>query len=111
MYKKTYALDGNEYDSAQEARIADWLYTHGIKFEAHKKLPPPSKQNADFFLPDFGPLWLEWDGLMEVRATSSCDADKRMSRKDAFYEKHGLKHLTITRDNWEQKLYEVLMSN
>jgi len=73
----------------------------GIEYEPHKSLPSPSRQKCDFYLTDFD-LWVEYDGLMDVRA------DDKLTRKDAFYEKHGLKHLTITRDNWELALYEVL---
>jgi len=111
MYKKKFGLDGIEYDSAQEATIADWLFTRSINFEPHKQLPKPSKQKCDFYLPDYD-LWLEWDGLMQVRSMSSCSADKRASKKVQFYEKHKMKYLVLTRnDDWENKLYEVILGS
>lgn len=109
MYKKKFGLDGIEYDSAQEARIADWLYMHSINFEPHKCLPKPSKQKCDFYLSDYD-LWLEWDGLMQVRSMSVCEADVRASKKVTFYQKNKMKYLVLTRnDNWENKLYEVIL--
>jgi len=109
MYQKTYGLDGQEYDSAQEARIADWLFINGINFEPHKLLPKPSKQKCDFYLTDYD-LWLEWDGLMQVRGLSSCDADIRASKKVKFYEKHNMKYVVLTRDDdWENILFEIIL--
>lgn len=101
MWKKSAGLDGEEYDSRAEAKIADWLYTRGIEYEPHKRLPKPSRQVCDFYLPEYD-LWVEYDGLMEVRA------DDKLVRKIAFYEEHNLKHLCINRSNWEEELYDAI---
>ena len=108
MNQRTYSLDGTLCDSIQESKIADWLYLNSVKFEAHKKLPKPSTQKSDFFLPEYD-LWLEWDGCREVRALSNNNADTRQERKYEFYKKHNLKFLVLKRDNnWEQLLYEAI---
>jgi hypothetical protein len=66
MYKKKLGLDGNTYDSMAEAKIANWLMMIGIEYEPHKKLPPPSRQVCDWFLPKLGTdckgIWVEYDG-------------------------------------------------
>ena len=101
MWKKAIGLDGELYDSQSEAKIADWLLTQGIEYEPHKHLPKPSRSICDFYLPEYN-LWVEYDGLMEVRA------DTKLERKKAFYEKQGLKFLIITRNNWQRDLFEQI---
>jgi hypothetical protein len=95
-------------DSVQESKIANWLYLNGITFEAHKKLPKPSRQKCDFYLPDYQ-LWVEWDGLMAVRQLSSDHADLRADRKVSFYKSHGMKFVVLNRENnWESLLHEAI---
>lgn len=101
MYKKAEGMDGLTYDSQSEARIADWLLMHDIEYVPHKRLPPPSRQISDFYLPAFD-LWVEYDGLMEVRA------DDKLVRKEAFYVDQGLKYVIINRNNWETELYAAI---
>lgn len=100
MWKKAVGMDGEIYDSQSEAKVADWLLVHGIEYEPHKKLPK-SRSISDFYLPEYD-LWVEYDGLMEVRK------DDKLKNKEAFYKKHGLKFLIITRDNWERDLFEQI---
>lgn len=110
MNQRTYSLDGTLCDSIQESKVADWLYLNGIEYEAHKKLPKPSTQKCDFYLPKFS-VWLEWDGCREVRALSSNNADTRQEKKYEFYKSHNLKYLVLKRDNnWKDLLYETLLS-
>lgn len=101
MWKKAIGLDGETYDSCAEAKVADWLLLNDITYEPHKRLPKPSRSICDFFLPDYD-LWVEYDGLMEVRA------DDKLKRKAAFYEKHGLRYVIVTRDNWQRDLLEQM---
>lgn len=108
MYKKCIGIDGIDYDSIAESSIAEWLYLRGIQYEPHKNLPKPSKQKCDFYLPEHN-LWVEYDGLMQVRELSSCDAHTRASKKVSFYEKNKMNYIVLTRDNWEEKLYEALL--
>ncbi len=105
MWKRAWGLDGVEYDSQREARVADWLLAHDIEYEPHKRLPRPSRQVSDFFLPNVGPsgLWVEFDGLKEVRA------DDKLSRKTMFYEEHGLACVILTREHWEADLYVAIL--
>lgn len=100
MWKKALGMDGEIYDSQSEAKVADWLLVHDIEYEPHKKLPK-SRSISDFYLPEYD-LWVEYDGLMEVRK------DDKLKNKEAFYKKHGLKFLIITRDNWERDLFEQI---
>jgi hypothetical protein len=108
MYKKKEGLDGHSYDSIAEAKIADWLFSTGVDYEPHKRLPPPSRQVCDWFLPGLGPdkkgIWVEYDGLMEVRR------DDKLKRKVLFYEEHDLNYVVITRNNWQGRLYEAMLS-
>lgn len=99
MWRQAIGLDGEIYDSISEAKVADWLLTNDIQYEPHKHLPKPSRSISDFYLTDYD-LWVEYDGLMEVRT------DDKLKRKEAFYKKHGLSFLTITRDNWQRDLLE-----
>lgn len=99
MWKKAIGLDGEFYDSESEAKVADWFLINDIEYEPHKRLPPPSRSVSDFYLPDLN-LWVEYDGLMEVRA------DDKLSRKSKYYEDHGMNFLVITRDNWQRDLLE-----
>ena len=99
MYKKTLGLDGVIYDSQSEARVADWLYLNDIEYEPHKHLPKPSRSICDFYLPDYD-LWVEYDGLMEVRTNDT------LEKKKAYYKQQGLKLLLITRKNWKRDLLE-----
>ena len=101
MWKKAIGLDGETYDSESEAKVADWLLTTDIDYEPHKHLPKPSRSICDFYLPDYD-LWVEYDGLMEVRA------DEKLTRKSQYYEKHGLKFIIITRNNWQRDLLEQI---
>lgn len=101
MYQKTLGLDGEIYDSRSEAKVADWLFLHDIKYKPHKHLPKPSKSICDFYLPDYD-LWVEYDGLMEVRAND------KLEKKKAYYAKQGLKLLLITRKNWQRDLLEQI---
>ena len=101
MWKKSVGIDGEIYDSESECRVADWLFSNDIKYEPHKRLPKPSRSICDFYLPDYE-LWVEYDGLMTVRA------DDKLTRKQSFYEKHGLKFIIITRDDWERDLLEQI---
>jgi len=114
MYKKKYGLDNILYDSNAECAIADWLYLHGIEYIPHKQLPSPSRQRCDFFLPKHGNknhgLWVEYDGLINVRELSNCGADIRRDKKYERYQNLDLDFLVLTRDNWENDLYIALMS-
>lgn len=101
MWKKTIGLDGETYDSKSEADVANWLLTSDIEYEPHKHLPRPSRSICDFYLPEYD-LWVEYDGLMEVRA------DDKLERKKAFYQKHKLRFLIITRSNWQRDLLEQI---
>jgi len=101
MWQKAIGLDGELYDSRSEAEVADWLLTNDIQYESHKRLPKPSRSISDFYLPEYD-LWIEYDGLMEVRT------DDKLERKKAFYRKYGLKVLVITRDNWQRDLLEQI---
>lgn len=94
-------LDGEIYDSQSEAMVADWLLVNEIEYEPHKHLPKPSRSISDFYLPQYN-LWVEYDGLMEVRT------DDRLEKKKKFYKKQGLKFLIITRDNWQSDLLEQI---
>jgi hypothetical protein len=96
MWQKTIGLDGETYDSISESKVADWLLTNDIEYEPHKRLPK-SRSISDFYLPEYD-LWVEYDGLMEVRT------DDKLKKKIAFYEKSGLKFLVITRSNWQRDL-------
>ena len=102
MWKKAIGVDGQEYDSVSEARIADWLFQHEIAYEPHKPLPPPSPGVCDFFLPDYE-LWVEYDGLMEVRR------DTKLVRKKSFYVANDMKFLIITRQGWQNALYDAII--
>jgi hypothetical protein len=108
MWKKKLGLDGYSYDSTAEATIADWLMSIGVNYEPHKRLPPPSRQVCDWFLPGLGRgrqgIYVEYDGLMEVRT------DDKLTRKIRFYEDHGLDYLVITRDHWQARLYEAILA-
>jgi hypothetical protein len=99
MWKQAIGLDGEIYDSQSEAVVADWLLVNDIEYEPHKRLPKPSRSISDFYLPQYD-LWVEYDGLMEVRT------DDRLDKKRKFYQKQGLKFLIITRDNWQADLLE-----
>jgi hypothetical protein len=101
MWKKAVGLDGELYDSQSEAKVADWLLTNGIEYEPHKSLPKPSRSVSDFYLSEYD-LWIEYDGLMEVRA------DTKLKKKIEFYEKHKLKFLIITRSNWQRDILEQI---
>ena len=101
MWEKAIGLDGEIYDSRSEAKVADWFFTNDIEYEPHKKLPKPSRSTSDFYLPEYD-LWVEYDGLMEVRN------DNRLEKKKSFYEKYKMKFLIITRDNWQRDLLEQI---
>lgn len=101
MWKKAIGLDGEIYDSQSEAEVADWLLTNDIEYELHKRLPKPSRSISDFYLPEYD-LWIEYDGLMEVRS------DNKLERKREFYENHGLKFIIITREHWQQDILEQI---
>jgi len=102
MWKKAIGLDGEIYDSESEARIADWLFENCIEYIPHKKLPKPSRQISDFYLPHYD-LYVEYDGLLEVRK------DNNLIRKYKFYEKHNLNFISINRKNWKEELYERIL--
>ncbi len=101
MWKKAIGLDGELYDSESEASVADWLLENDIEYEPHKRLPKPSRSISDFYLPEYD-LWVEYDGLMEVRA------DDKLVKKQLLYEKLGLKFIIITRDNWQRDLLDQI---
>lgn len=101
MWKRKIGLDGEIYDSISETKVADWLFENGIEYIPHKHLPKPSRSICDFYLPGYN-LWVEYDGLMEVRK------DDKLKRKRAFYEKHKLNFLIITRNNWQRDLLEQI---
>jgi hypothetical protein len=101
MWQKAIGLDGKIYDSISEAEVADWLLLNDIEYESHRHLPKPSRSVSDFYLPDYD-LWIEYDGLMEVRT------DDRLEKKRIFYQKHKLKFVIITRDNWKRDLLEQI---
>lgn len=99
MWKKSIGLDGEIYDSISETKVADWLLVNDIEYEPHKHLPKPSRSICDFYLPEYD-LWIEYDGLMEVRS------DDKLSRKEAFYREHKLNFIIITRDHWQRDLLD-----
>jgi len=103
MWEQSIGLDGEIYDSISETKIADWFFVNGIEYEPHKHLPKPSRSICDFFLPDFD-LWVEYDGLMEVRAND------KLERKKDFYLKNNMNFIIITRTNWERDLMERIES-
>jgi hypothetical protein len=99
MWKKSIGLDGEDYDSLSETKVADWLFLNDIEYEPHKRLPKPSRSISDFYLPEYD-LWVEYDGLMEVRS------DNKLKNKILFYTKHNMKFLVITRKEWKRDLIE-----
>ena len=99
MWKKSVGLDGELYDSISETKVADWLLVNDIEYEPHKRLPKPSRSICDFYLPEYD-LWIEYDGLMEVRS------DDKLSRKEAFYRQHKMNFIVITRNNWQRDLLD-----
>lgn len=101
MWQKAIGLDGEIYDSQSEAKVADWLLVNDIEYEPHKHLPKPSRSVSDFYLPEYE-LWVEYDGLMEVRT------DTKLERKREFYQQHEMNFLIITRDNWQRDLLECV---
>jgi hypothetical protein len=101
MWKKATGLDGESYDSVSETKVADWLFLNDIDYEPHKHLPKPSRKICDFYLPEYD-LWIEYDGLMEVRT------DERLKQKIEFYKRHKLKFLVITRNNWREDLLNFI---
>lgn len=101
MWRKAIGIDGEMYDSQSEAEVADWLFGNDIEYEPHKKLPKPSRSISDFYLPQYD-LWVEYDGLMEVRA------DDKLERKKKLYTRLGLKFIVITRDDWQRDLLEQI---
>lgn len=101
MWKKAMGLDGETYDSMSEAMVADWLFVNDIEYEPHKHLPKPSRSITDFYLPELD-LWVEYDGLMEVRK------DDRLSKKKNFYRKHKMRFIVVTRDNWQNDILEQI---
>lgn len=101
MWQKAIGLDGESYDSISETKVADWLFLNDIEYEPHKHLPKPSRSICDFFLPEYD-LWIEYDGLMEVRA------DKKLENKEAFYEKHKMNFLIITRKDWQRDILDKI---
>lgn len=101
MWKKTIGLDGEEYDSKSEAEVANWLFTSGIEYEPHKRLPKPSRSICDFYLPDYD-LWIEYDGLMSVRT------DDRLIKKRRFYEDNGMKFVIVDRTNWQREILDQI---
>lgn len=94
-------MDGETYDSKSESEVADWLLINDIEYEPHKHLPKPSRSICDFYLPEYD-LWIEYDGLMEVRA------DNKLESKRAFYEKHELNFIIVTRNNWQRDILEQI---
>jgi len=103
MWEQSIGLDGEIYDSISETKIADWFFVNGIDYEPHKHLPKPSRSICDFFLPDYD-LWVEYDGLMEVRAND------KLERKKDFYRRNDMNFIIITRTNWERDLMERIES-
>lgn len=101
MWKKAIGLDGELYDSESEAKVADWLLSTGISYIPHKHLPKPSRSICDFYLPEYD-LWVEYDGLMEVRT------DNKLTNKMQFYQNNRLKFIVITRANWQRDLLEQI---
>lgn len=99
MWQRSIGIDGELYDSLSETEVADWLFLNDIEYEPHKHLPKPSRSICDFYLPDYK-LWIEYDGLMEVRS------DNKLTRKCEFYEKHNLNFIVVTRDDWQRDLLE-----
>jgi len=97
MWQKATGLDGETYDSKSEAMVADWLFVNDIDYEPHKPLPKPSRSISDFYLPDID-LWVEYDGLMEVRN------DDRLANKTAFYKRHNMRFIIITRNGWKRAI-------
>ena len=63
---KKIGLDNNFYDSAEEANIANILYSNFIEYESHKKVCDNRKWLCDFHLPKQN-LWVEYDGLDKWR--------------------------------------------
>lgn len=101
MWQKTIGMDGEIYDSKSEATVADWLLLNDIEYEPHKHLPKPSRSICDFYLPEYD-LWIEYDGLMEVRA------DNKLENKRAFYEQHKLNFIIVTRNDWQRDILELI---
>lgn len=56
---RTKGKDGVEYDSISEAKVADWLYERGVKYESH--VPYFNSLVADFKV---GEYYIEFFGLM-----------------------------------------------
>ena len=88
MWEKAVGLDGELYDSLSEAKVADWLLANDIAYKPHKHLPHKSRSISDFYLPEYD-LWVEYDGLMEVRN------DDKLKRKIAFYKKDILEQVEL----------------
>jgi hypothetical protein len=101
MWQKAMGLDGEIYDSRSEERVANWLMINDIKYVPHKRLPKPSRSICDFYLPEYD-LWVEYDGLMEVRT------DNKLELKRIFYEKNELNFIIITRNNWQRDLLDQI---
>lgn len=77
--KKRIGLDGGYYDSVEEMKVADLLYSNKINFIPHKRVCQERHWTCDFYLVDYD-LWLEYDGLGKNR-------EKLSNNKTTHYEK------------------------
>ncbi|MCE7734464.1 MAG: hypothetical protein GPJ54_06275 [Candidatus Heimdallarchaeota archaeon] len=74
-------LKGHMVRSKGEKRIADWLYSHKIKYKYEPKL---SKFVPDFFLPEHGVL-IEYYGLANASGIIGINYRKKIDHKRKYF--------------------------
>jgi hypothetical protein len=88
---KPTGLDGNLYDSFEEAQIANILYKNFIAFDPHKRLNEDRQWKCDFYIPD-QELWVEYDGLGETRQNLD-----RFKEKIEYYKNNNYKYIVMNK--------------
>lgn len=87
--KNHLCLDGHTADSAEEAYLDNWLYTHSVYHE-RTRVYPGTKMNCDFYIPSHN-LWVEYLGMYMI----SDSYRKRFAIKEAIGQSQGFSVIGI----------------
>lgn len=93
--KISTTLKGHRVRSKGEKRIADWLYSHNIKYKYEPKL---SKFVPDFFLPEHGVI-IEYYGLADAPGRVGVDYRNKIEYKREYFSSLSVKLLELYHDD------------
>ncbi len=87
------SLDGHHCESAEQQKICNWLYLHGLVHASQQVLPGQDFLKADFFIPQ-RKVYIDFWDVNDCQLPLSLRLEKQV-----YYKNLGLKHIELSQQD------------